>query len=69
MDAIHDSVVHGSADEACREVAPPARRKLEAVRSARREDDLRPARGIIAGMILGAGLWIILLTVGWLIFR
>ena len=68
MDAIHDLVVHGGADGACRD-APPARRKLDAESFTRRRDDLRPARGIIAGMIFGGGLWIILLTVGWLIFH
>ena len=33
------------------------------------EDDLRPARGVVAGMVLGGSLWLILLAVGWLIFR
>lgn len=33
------------------------------------EDDLRPARGIGAGVVIGAALWILLLTVAWIIFR
>ena len=35
----------------------------------RDEDDLAPARGIVLSLIFGGGLWVLLLTAGWLIFR
>ena len=67
MDAIHTLLPH-SADEACRE-APPANRKLDAARPTPDGDDLNAARGVLVSLILGGGLWLILLTAGWLIFR
>jgi hypothetical protein len=33
------------------------------------EDDLRPARGIGAAVAIGAALWVLLIAVGWVIFR
>ena len=33
------------------------------------EDGLRPARGLLAGALLGAGLWAVIIFLAWLIFR
>ena len=59
MDTTHDLLAEDGHDEAHPE-APPARPT---------HDALNPARGILLSVVLGGGLWIILLTVGWLIFR
>jgi hypothetical protein len=33
------------------------------------QDDLLPARGVLVSVVIGAGMWAILIGVGWLIFR
>lgn len=58
MDTTHDLLAEDGLDEA-RPEAPPAPI----------DDGLNASRGIVLSMVLGGGLWIILLTVGWLIFR
>jgi hypothetical protein len=46
------------------------RRRTDAARHASEEqDDLLPARGVAVSVLIGAGLWAIILTAGWLIFR
>jgi hypothetical protein len=45
------------------------RRTDVARRSPEEHDDLLPARGVLVSVLIGAGLWAILIGVGWLIFR
>jgi hypothetical protein len=59
MDTTHDVLAEHGHDEALPE-APPARPA---------NDALNASRGILFSIVFGGGLWIILLTVGWLIFR
>jgi hypothetical protein len=59
MDTTHDLLAEDGHTEA-RPEAPPVRPE---------NDALNPARGILLSVVLGGALWIILLTVGWLIFR
>ena len=33
------------------------------------EDNLLPARSVLIAVAIGAGLWTVILTAGWLIFR
>jgi hypothetical protein len=33
------------------------------------EDNLLAARGVLISVVIGAGLWAVILTAGWLIFR
>ena len=59
MDTTHDLLAEDGHDEAVPK-APPARPI---------DDPLNASRGIVLSVILGGGIWILLLTVGWLIFR
>jgi hypothetical protein len=45
-----------------------ARRHAE-VASDASEDNLLAARGVLISVVIGAGLWAVILTAGWLIFR
>jgi hypothetical protein len=45
-----------------------ARRRAE-VASDASEDNLLAARGVLISVVIGAGLWAVILTAGWLIFR
>jgi hypothetical protein len=59
MDTTHDLLAEDGHDAAVSEAPPP--RPID--------DDLNASRGILLSIVLGGGLWILLLTVGWLIFR
>jgi len=45
-----------------------ARRRVEAAND-NSEDNLLAARGVLISVVIGAGLWAVILTAGWLIFR
>jgi len=48
----------------------PSRRRIDADRDLpERHDDLLPARSVVIAVAIGAGLWAVILTAGWLIFR
>ena len=54
------------------EPAPPAQLRVRADECREFDDvddNLRPARGILAGLLLGAGLWSVIALLVWLILR
>ena len=48
---------------------PADRRDDDATHLGEEQVDLLPARGVMLSIAIGAGLWALILAVGWLIFR
>jgi hypothetical protein len=48
---------------------PADQRRDDAARLGEEPTDLLPARGVVLSIAIGAGLWALILTAGWLIFR
>jgi len=48
--------------------AKPNDRELDELIRKNREEDLSSARGVVGGMVIGAGMWLGLLGTAWLVF-
>ncbi len=68
MDATHTIHDYGHSDVHY-EAHLPERRAEDAARPGEEPVDLLPARGVLVCLVIGAGLWALILAVGWLILR
>lgn len=69
MNATH-TLLPGSVHSDVSHADPHDRRKTDTANHVRDDqDNLLPARGVLISVVLGGGLWAVLLAVGWLIFR
>src|SRR5689334_8112225 len=67
MDATHTITDYEHSDVL--HTDPANRRDDEALRAGEEQVDLLPARGIALSLVIGAGLWALILATGWLIFH
>jgi hypothetical protein len=71
MDATQSLIRYSEhSDDASRADPNQGRRRADSGRLPPEEqDDLLPARGVLVSVVIGVGMWAILIGIGWLIFR
>ena len=70
MDAIQSLLRYSEHSDASHADPQQDRRRTDvARRSPEDHDDLLPARGVLVSVVIGAGLWAVLIAAGWFIFH